>query len=202
MTKPKTKEVYTNKYAKSLAEFNKVFEPTCDYMHLIMEEFNEWFIEQDTKGKPEAELKELCDLLYVVYGYADSNKLGDIQYNKDEVDTLLKSAAEYKQKFPTSNVFPTFVATAYLYFITSRDFMWLYRLTQGIFAYAKHKGWPLEQAFGRVHVSNLSKLTKEGKVLRREDGKVLKSDQYKPAVLADLVGKLVQINKKKLRHKA
>jgi predicted HAD superfamily Cof-like phosphohydrolase len=40
-------------------------------------------------------------------------------------------------------------------------------------------GLPLEEVFREVHKSNMSKLTKEGYVLRREDGKVLKSDQYK-----------------------
>ena len=40
-------------------------------------------------------------------------------------------------------------------------------------------GLPLEEVFAEVHKSNMSKLTADGKVLRREDGKVLKSDQYK-----------------------
>jgi len=40
-------------------------------------------------------------------------------------------------------------------------------------------GLPLEEVFEEVHRSNMSKLTVDGKVLRREDGKVLKSDQYK-----------------------
>jgi predicted HAD superfamily Cof-like phosphohydrolase len=47
-------------------------------------------------------------------------------------------------------------------------------------------GLPLDEAFELVHNSNMSKLDKEGKVLRREDGKVLKSDQYKPADLSVL----------------
>ncbi len=176
-----------NTYAKSTKEFNETFGATIDYMYLIMEEFNEWFIALDTKDKPENELKELCDLLYVIYGYADVNKLGEIQPNDSEINKMIKDGAEYTKRFPKLNIWPTFVATAYLYFITSRDYMWLYRLAQGTFAYARHKGWPLEHAFKRVHASNMSKLTKEGKVLRREDGKVLKSDQYKPADLADLV---------------
>lgn len=47
-------------------------------------------------------------------------------------------------------------------------------------------GLPLDDAFDLVHKSNMSKLTVDGKVLRREDGKVLKSDQYKPADLSEL----------------
>lgn len=40
-------------------------------------------------------------------------------------------------------------------------------------------GIDMDSAFDAVHVSNMSKLTADGKVLRREDGKILKSDQYK-----------------------
>jgi len=41
--------------------------------------------------------------------------------------------------------------------------------------------------FRRVHLANLSKLTKEGEVLRREDGKVMKSDKYKPADMSGII---------------
>jgi predicted HAD superfamily Cof-like phosphohydrolase len=45
----------------------------------------------------------------------------------------------------------------------------------------------LDRAFARVHASNMSKLDANGKVTRREDGKVLKGLNYKPAELLDLV---------------
>lgn len=38
----------------------------------------------------------------------------------------------------------------------------------------------------RVHESNMSKLGEDGKPIRREDGKVLKGPNYKPADLSDL----------------
>lgn len=38
------------------------------YQRLIMEEFDEWMDEVE----PNAELKELADLLYVIYGYANA----------------------------------------------------------------------------------------------------------------------------------
>lgn len=44
-----------------------------------------------------------------------------------------------------------------------------------------------EEAFLRVHKSNLSKLGDDGKPLRREDGKVLKGPNYQPPVLTDLI---------------
>lgn len=38
-----------------------------------------------------------------------------------------------------------------------------------------------EQVFDEVHRSNMSKLDKDGKPIFREDGKVLKSELFKPA---------------------
>lgn len=48
-------------------------------------------------------------------------------------------------------------------------------------------GLPLEEAFLRVHRSNLSKLGLDGKPIYREDGKVLKSPNYQPPYMEDLV---------------
>lgn len=48
-------------------------------------------------------------------------------------------------------------------------------------------GLPLQVAFTRVHKSNMSKLGSDGKPIFREDGKVLKSDNYRPPDMEDLV---------------
>ena len=48
-------------------------------------------------------------------------------------------------------------------------------------------GWDFDTAFTRVHSSNMSKLDDDGKSIYREDGKVLKSKNYKPPYLSDLV---------------
>ena len=48
-------------------------------------------------------------------------------------------------------------------------------------------GWDFDTAFNRVHHSNMSKLDDAGKPIYREDGKVLKSENYKPPYLDDLV---------------
>lgn len=39
----------------------------------------------------------------------------------------------------------------------------------------------IEQCFDEVHRSNMSKLGKDGKPIYREDGKLLKGDNYSPA---------------------
>lgn len=41
--------------------------------------------------------------------------------------------------------------------------------------------------FEEVQRSNMSKLTKDGQVLRREDGKILKSDQFSPPDLYGII---------------
>jgi predicted HAD superfamily Cof-like phosphohydrolase len=48
-------------------------------------------------------------------------------------------------------------------------------------------GWDFDEAFRRVHESNMSKLDENGKPLYREDGKVLKGPNYKKPDLSDLV---------------
>jgi predicted HAD superfamily Cof-like phosphohydrolase len=42
-------------------------------------------------------------------------------------------------------------------------------------------GDKMDEVFAEVHRSNMSKLDKNGKAIKREDGKVLKSDLYTPA---------------------
>ena len=55
------------------------------------------------------------------------------------------------------------------------------------YQYAANMGWDLDEAMFRVHQSNMSKLDEEGKPIYREDGKVLKGQNYKPPNLEDLV---------------
>lgn len=51
--------------------------------------------------------------------------------------------------------------------------------------YAISFGWDFDEAFRRVHESNMSKLS--GSVERREDGKIAKSSSYIKPDLGDLV---------------
>jgi NTP pyrophosphatase (non-canonical NTP hydrolase) len=52
---------------------------------------------------------------------------------------------------------------------------------------AAYLGWDLDEAMGRIFNSNMTKLSADGEVLRRADGKVLKGPNYKPPLLRDLV---------------
>lgn len=64
-----------------------------------------------------------------------------------------------------------------------------------LFEKANKLGLNLDDLFTEVHLSNMSKLTKDGQILRNEDGKVLKPDTYvKPDLtkflnLEELLGK-------------
>ncbi len=48
-------------------------------------------------------------------------------------------------------------------------------------------GLPIEEAFSRVHASNMSKLGSDGKPIYRADGKVIKGPNYAEADVAGLV---------------
>ena len=48
-------------------------------------------------------------------------------------------------------------------------------------------GWDFDEAFNRVHESNMSKLGEDGKPIVREDGKILKGLHYAPPFLGDLL---------------
>ena len=55
-----------------------------------------------------------------------------------------------------------------------------------IYGFAATFGIDLDLAVRRVHASNMSKLGDDVKPIKREDGKVLKSHNYKPPVMDDL----------------
>ena len=55
------------------------------------------------------------------------------------------------------------------------------------FQMAAYMGWDIDEAFKRVHESNMSKLDDNGNPGRRDDGKILKGPNYKLPDLSDLV---------------
>ena len=56
-----------------------------------------------------------------------------------------------------------------------------------IYGYAVTFGWDLDEAFKRVHESNMPKLGEDGKPIKDQHGKVMKGPNYKPPNLKDLV---------------
>ena len=55
------------------------------------------------------------------------------------------------------------------------------------YGYAAAFGWDLDEAVRRVHASKMSKLNPQGNPVFREDGKVLKSENYQAPEIEDLV---------------
>lgn len=62
------------------------------------------------------------------------------------------------------------------------------------YQFAAAFGLDLDQAMDRVYESNMSKLDDDGKPIYRADGKVLKSKNYKPPYLTDLVNQTPTAN--------
>lgn len=59
-----------------------------------------------------------------------------------------------------------------------------------IYGTAHAYGINLDAVVEEIHASNMSKVQPDGTVLRREDGKILKPDGYRPPNLAPILGNL------------
>lgn len=55
-----------------------------------------------------------------------------------------------------------------------------------LYGFADRFNIDLDEAFSRVHESNMSKVALDGKIYFRKDGKVMKPDHYKAPELGDL----------------
>lgn len=144
------------------------------YVKLVEEEHEEWVEEfYGMESKNFDELKELADVLYVTAGL-----YYQIGYTFDKT-AKYKLAKDDSWDFVISKLVEDIS-------IGKKDKRLLLNLMYAIFSYADTRGWDLEEAYARVHRSNMSKLGVNGKPVRREDGKVLKGPNYKPPYLEDL----------------
>ena len=55
------------------------------------------------------------------------------------------------------------------------------------YQYAESQGWFLDEAIHRVHQSNLSKLGEDGEPIYREDGKILKVENFSEPNLEEVL---------------
>ena len=144
------------------------------YIHLIEEEHEEWVEEYySVDGREFDELKELADVLYVTAG---------LYY---QMGYTITPAARYKlvQEETWDMAISKLTEQVSL---GKKDKRILLHLIYCIYSYADAMGWDLDEAYRRVHASNLSKLDDKGKPVRRDDGKVMKGPNYKPPYLEDL----------------
>lgn len=108
------------------------------------------------------ELKELADFLYVMAGTLVTAEQLGIDERSFREPTRWEEA------------------------ITSAAYELAHELT------AQYGEDVVDEAFKRVHESNMSKLDDNGKPIRREDGKIMKGPNYDPPYLDDLVEEIVK----------
>lgn len=100
-----------------------------------------------------------------IVGEEETNRLANLRY-----DLVEEEYTELMEADSPENLLKEMVDLLYVIYGTAATF-----------------GWDIDTAFNRVHQSNMSKLGDDGKPIYREDGKVLKSKNYVPADLSDLV---------------
>lgn len=166
------------------------------YLKLVDEEYIEFqdsFISEENaktveemKAAMVERLDACCDSIWVAYGYVLSLNPPDLtEYEKimllmGKDTTYIKITSEditqsYKdlKKAIEENVDVIFKHVEYVWNVTR---------------YAIDQGWNLSGAFAEVTRSNMAKVDDEtGKVIKREDGKILKPADWTPPDLASFV---------------
>ncbi len=159
-------------------EFSKVLDQKPDpdlYSRLIIEEYQEWLLDPQSGVE---ELKELADLVYVIYGYANAKG-----YNLDEALSRVHA----------SNLYPHLITKEYQEWLLDvqteeEELKELADLVYAIYGYANAKGYNLDEALRRVHANNLGRcIQPDGSIHRREDGKIIKNKDYPKVKLDDIV---------------
>ena len=146
------------------------------YLTLIKEELEEWEDEWSRGAEPEKELKELSDLVYVIYGYARAADFIVIPEIVQENSALkvVEAVDAWIEEYGCGS--------------RKREFKLLEIALGYIYNYAKGRGWDLNEAVRRVHQNNVGRCVQpDGTVKRRTDGKIIKNDKYPKVYLEDLV---------------
>lgn len=110
-----------------------------------------------------------CDIAPPGYLGFGSDKLRQLR-----LDLLIEEVYEYEDASEVEDIVEVADALADMVYI--------------IYGTALSYGINLDAVLDEVHASNMSKLTAEGQVLMREDGKILKSDQFFRPNIAKVLG--------------
>jgi hypothetical protein len=143
-------------------EFRETFSTFTDpalWVNLIAEEVYEFIEEVNCQGRSRNSLKEYCDVLYVLEGLL-ANSTNRTFFEIYESDDYKKIDRRINHCYD--------------------ELMNVVRIGHQFFTLKE-----IMTGFRRVHESNMSKLDAHGNVVRREDGKVLKSNLY---VKPDMTG--------------
>ena len=121
---------------------------------------------------------EMVKEFHRVYGQELNEKLNQDAINKFKylrLDLIKEEFTEIQKEFWPSRVDPVNLAKE------------LTDLLYVVYGAGATFGIDLDKCFAEVHRSNMSKLGEDGKPIYREDGKVLKGPNYKPADLTTIV---------------
>lgn len=159
---------------------------------LIVDELNE--LRDAVMVEPRAnQLKELCDVAYVVMG--TYLHIGEQPF-LDFTSPMDKSIAEVQDVEETCGIFDAIDSlTAAVNVHISLDSTLneikdtLDALSLAVFDFAHTLGFTpyLAEAFAEVHRSNMSKIPPDGVIVRDEGGKILKGDWYTPADISKIL---------------
>lgn len=187
------------KQLAQVAEFHKAFNipilsqgerPTQERINLrkklMKEEIQELDFANDNDGCEEIS-KEACDVLYVIcgtileFGWQSNSHI-------DYMDTQFLIQWTPNEMPDTPSDYMNGVFTYFREFAKMPSLKPLSLMCMNLRNFLISKGLLLnfERCFNEVHRSNMSKLDANGKPIYRPDGKVLKSDLYKPADLSFL----------------
>jgi len=106
---------------------------------------------------------------------------------------MVKEYAETANQKPNQNRAATLVDEEFQEWLhspagTADELKELTDLVYVIYGYANTMGWDLDLALLRVHDNNMGRMHQpDGTIKRREDGKIMKNEDYPKVVLEDLV---------------
>lgn len=144
-----------------VGEFHRAFDASKDPMLWVglIEEETEELLESMRDGDRLNALKEAADVSYVIFGMIIvANEVGEVNLTDEQISRMDDVTAR-----------ADYAAQAYR--------QWDPEITDE----------NIQEAFRRVHESNMSKLGEDGKPILRDDGKVMKGPNYWKPALTDLV---------------
>jgi len=134
----------------------------------------------------------LADIAYIIAGTVVSYGIGPRGEGPYEspYDAFLPNKHEHLNQVPLTNILQdSFID--YTMAERSDNLSWidltLMNMLTGVFGVAWRLNIPINAVFAEVHRSNMSKLMPDGSVLRREDGKIMKSSNWSAPCIAPLL---------------
>jgi predicted HAD superfamily Cof-like phosphohydrolase len=161
-------------------------------LNLIHEEYLEFLDEaRKTRVNRPYELKELADLVYVIYGYARVQGY-DLDGAVEEAyeDDLFRTRRSASFDGAKMSIIGDFLGEANKTEIDPRDELKkLADMVCVVYDYAQFRDYDIDGAVKAVHENNLGRIRQpDGSIKRREDGKILKNPDYPKVNLNDYIG--------------